>query len=308
MPFIDRELTASVGLYPKHTGYCGFWGNLLYWYALINPDNMKKSFFLLLILFFAEYLQAQVYWLQEYEVAKSVARETGKLIVIDFGANWCGPCKEMDRELWESSEIKEAAKNFIGLKVNIDYYRALATAYHATAIPKVVIVTLSGDVIWENIGFSGLEPYRTILNAIPGNADALNKCAIAYEANNKDPNINFELGLAFQNLGKEIKNGVVKSSFLNYSLIYFVKAQKYSRDENQQAEIELYSILNDVYFGKPAKALRRMDKIVSRPENKNFEDIRHFVFAKSYFGNHDLDNYRREKLQIGNKDLLAQLE
>jgi len=269
---------------------------------------MKKSFFLLLILFFAGSLQAQVQWLQEYEVAKSVARETGKLIVIDFGANWCGPCREMDRELWESPEMKEPAKNFIGLKVNIDFNRTLATAYHVTAIPKVVVATLSGDVIWEKVGFSGVEPYLSILNAIPGNAGTLNKCAMAYEANDKDPNVNFELGLAYQNLGKEIKNGVVKSSFLSHSVSYYVKAKKYSRDENQQAVIELYSILNDVYSGKPDKALKKMDKIVSRPENKNFEDVRHFVFAKSYFAKHDLDNFQREKLQIGNKDLLPQCE
>jgi len=269
---------------------------------------MKKCFLLLLMILVADNLRAQVQWLQDLEVAKSVARETGKLIVIDFGANWCGPCKTMDRELWERSEIEEAAKNFIGLKVNVDFNRALATAYHVTAIPKVVIVTVSGDIIWENIGFSGVEPYLSILMAIPRNAGHLNKCAIACEVNNKDPNANFELGLAYQALGKDVKNGAVRSSFLNYSMTYFTKAQKFSENVNQKAEIELYIILNDVYNGKPAKALKKMDKIAPMPDNKNFEEIRHFVLAKSYLGNHDLDNFQREKLLVSNKDLLSQLE
>ena len=269
---------------------------------------MKKIYFLFLLFSFAGNLGAQVYWLSDLKSAKSIANESDKLIVIDFWASWCGPCNAMDQNLWQHSEMKDIAKNFVGLKINIDNDHETAVAFGVVSIPKVVIITASGDVIWETVGFSGAEPYLSILRAIPGQTSELNKGAMALETGKKDPQTNYKLGMAFQHLAKDIKNENLRNSFLNNSGSYFSKAQKLSKDENLNIEIELYSILNDVYYGKSAKALKKLDKIGPKPGNQNLEDIRHFVLAKCYSGNHDADNFTKEKQQIGNKDLLAQLE
>ena len=269
---------------------------------------MKKSYILLLILFLAGNLHAQMYWLIDLEKAKSIAIETNRLIVIDFWASWCGPCNAMDQNLWQSPDMKDISKNFIGVKINTDNDHSTASTYGVIGIPKVVIVTASGSVIWENVGFSGAEPYLSILRAIPDKVGELNKSAVALETGKKDPKINYDLGLAFQHLGKDIKSENLRNSFLNNSGSYFSKAQKLSKDENFIIEIEFYSILNDVYYGKPAKALKKMDKIGSKPGNANLEEIRHYVLAKCYFGSHDQDNFQKEKKLISSKELLAQLE
>jgi len=269
---------------------------------------MKKSYILLLILLLAGNLQAQMYWLNDLEKAMTVAKETNKLIVIDFWASWCGPCDAMDLNLWQSTDMKEISNNFIGVKINTDDDRTTAMAYHITGIPKVVIATASGSVIWENVGFSGVEPYLSVLKAIPYEAGELNKSAIALESGKKDPKINYDLGLAFQHLGRDIKSENLRNSFLNNSGTYFSKAQKLSKDETLNMEIEFYSILNDVYYGKPAKALKKMEKIGSKSGSGNLEEIRHYVLAKCYFSSHDQDNFQKEKKLISSKELLAQLE
>jgi thiol-disulfide isomerase/thioredoxin len=269
---------------------------------------MKKTYILLLILFLAGNLQAQIYWLIDLEKAKSIASETNKLIVIDFWASWCGPCNAMDQNLWQNPDMKEISRNFVGVKINTDNDRATAMAYGVTGIPKVVIATAAGEAIWENVGFSSAEPYLTILRAIPDKVGELNKSAVALESGKKDPKINYDLGLAFQHIGKDIKSENLRNSFLNNSGTYFAKAQKLSKDENLNMEIEFYSILNDVYYGKPAKALKKMEKIGSKPGNENLEEIRHYVLAKCYFGSHDQDNFQKEKKLISSKELLAQLE
>lgn len=269
---------------------------------------MKKSCFLFLVLFVSIQLQGQVYWLNDLKFAKATAKETGKLIVIDFWASWCGPCNAMDQKLWQSPEMKEIAKNFIGLKINTDNDHETAVKYGVTGIPKVVIVTAAGEVIWETVGFSGADPYLTILKAIPENVEKLNSSALAVENDKKDPKSNFELGLAFQKYGKTIASDNLKNSFLNNSGSCFSRAQKLSKDENLNLEIELYDILNDVYYGKPAKALKKLDKLGAKPENPNFEQLRHFVLASCYLGNKDNDNFQKEKQLITSKELLAQLE
>ncbi len=269
---------------------------------------MKKSYILLLILLFAGNLQAQIYWLNDLEKAKSVAKETNRLIVIDFWASWCGPCNAMDQALWQNPEMKEIAKNFIGVKINTDNDRATAMTYGVTGIPKVVVASASGDAIWENVGFSSAEPYLSILRALPDKVGELNKSAVALESAKKDPKINYDLGLAFQNIGKDIKSENLRNSFLNNSGNYFSKAQKLSKDEILNMEIEFYSILNDVYYGKPAKALKKMEKIGTKPGSGNLEEIRHYVLAKCYFSSHDQENFQKEKKLISSKELLAKLE
>ncbi len=272
------------------------------------PYTMKKTFFLLLILVVTVNLQAQVYWLNDLESAKSVASESNKLIVMDFWASWCGPCNLMDQKLWQSSEIVPYSKNFVGVKIDFDNNHTLAISYNTQSIPKVVLATASGDVIWENVGFSGADSYLTILKAVPVNVSELNKFAVAYESAKKDPKANYDYGLAFQTIGKDITNDNLKRSFLKCCENYLSKAQKLSKDETFNGEIELYTILNDVYNGKPEKALKKLDKQGARPGNNNYEDVRHFVLAKCYKGTKDQENFEKEKKQISKKELLAQLD
>jgi len=269
---------------------------------------MKKIYILLLILSIAVNLHAQVFWLNDLESAKSVAKESNKLIVMDFWASWCGPCNAMDQNLWQTAEMGLISKNFVGVKINTDNDRAVAGTYSVVGIPKVLIATASGDVIWENVGFSGPEPYLSIMKAIPAKVGELNSSALALEKAKKDPKLNYDYGLAFQSIGKDVTNDNLKRSFLKCCEDYLSKAQKLSKDENLNAEIELYTILNDVYNGKPEKAMKKLVKQGARPGNNNYEDIRHFVLAKCYQGTKDQDNFEKEKAQIRKKELLAQLE
>lgn len=269
---------------------------------------MKRTYFLLLILFFTGNLHAQVFWLNDLESAKSVAKESNKLIVMDFWATWCGPCNVMDEKLWQSSEMAPFSKNFVGVKIDFDNNHTLAIAYNAQVIPKVVLATATGDVIWENVGFSNADSYLTILKAVPGNVGTLNKYAEACESAKKDPKANFDYGLAFQSIGKDITNDNLKRTFLKCCENYLSKAQKLSMDDNFKGEIELYTILNDVYNGKPEKAMKKLEKQGARPGNNNYEEVRHFVLAKCYLGTKDQENFEKEKKQISNKELIAQLE
>lgn len=80
----------------------------------------------------------------ETEVLKS-----DKLSVIDFWAEWCGPCRAIGPVIEELSK-EYAGKVNIG-KVNVDVNPALSINYGITSIPAILFVK-NGQIVDKQIG------------------------------------------------------------------------------------------------------------------------------------------------------------
>ncbi|XP_041985771.1 thioredoxin-2 [Aricia agestis] len=61
-----------------------------------------------------------------------------KLVVIDFMATWCGPCKMIGPKLEELAA--EMADSLVVLKVDVDECEDIATEYNINAMPTFVFV------------------------------------------------------------------------------------------------------------------------------------------------------------------------
>lgn len=80
----------------------------------------------------------------EQEVLKSE-----KTVILDFYADWCGPCKMMSPIIDEVADtLGEKAK--VG-KVNVDDNQQLAMEYGVMSIPTIVIIK-NGEVIKTFVG------------------------------------------------------------------------------------------------------------------------------------------------------------
>lgn len=72
--------------------------------------------------------------------------EIKERVLVDFYANWCGPCKMLGPELEKiSNDIKV-------LKVNVDEYQDLAREYGVMSIPCVILFD-NGSEVKRNVGF-----------------------------------------------------------------------------------------------------------------------------------------------------------
>ena len=72
-------------------------------------------------------------------------------ILVDFWAEWCGPCKEMNPILEEvSSEMEEKIKV---LKINIDENPNIPNKYGLQSIPTLIIFK-KGEAISTKVGAS----------------------------------------------------------------------------------------------------------------------------------------------------------
>lgn len=86
--------------------------------------------------------------------------QSDKPVIIDFYADWCGPCRTMSPIIDEIAE--ENADNIKVGKVNVDENQDLASKYGVMSIPTIVILK-NGKV--ENT-FVGVRNKSEILNAI----------------------------------------------------------------------------------------------------------------------------------------------
>lgn len=80
---------------------------------------------------------------------KETVLDSDKLSVIDFWAEWCGPCRAIGPVVEELAKEYEGKVN-IG-KVNVDNNPELSTNYGITSIPAILFIK-GGKIVDKQIG------------------------------------------------------------------------------------------------------------------------------------------------------------
>lgn len=80
---------------------------------------------------------------------------SNKKILVDFYADWCGPCRMLGSVLENVNDIEI-------LKVNVDKYPDIAQRYMVMSIPTLLLMD-NGKVIKNNVGFMNEEELREFI-------------------------------------------------------------------------------------------------------------------------------------------------
>ena len=75
--------------------------------------------------------------------------ETNDLVLVDFYADWCGPCKMMSPILQEvKTTLQEAVKI---IKINVDQHQDLASHFMVRGVPTMMLFK-KGKMLWRQSG------------------------------------------------------------------------------------------------------------------------------------------------------------
>ena len=86
----------------------------------------------------------------------SLVATPDKLILIDFFATWCGPCKMLSPVL---EEVSADYPDVAFAKVNVDNDEALARRYNISVIPTLVLIR-NGEVLKTSVGYMDADALR----------------------------------------------------------------------------------------------------------------------------------------------------
>lgn len=85
--------------------------------------------------------------------------ENNELVVLDFYANWCAPCRMLGQVL---EEVSETNPNLVIGKINVDEEGELAQSFNIRSIPQLYI-SKNGKIVQNISGYVGAD---VILEAI----------------------------------------------------------------------------------------------------------------------------------------------
>jgi thiol-disulfide isomerase/thioredoxin len=113
------------------------------------------------------------------------AKAAGQPVLMDFTAEWCAPCKEMDKKVFPDLRLVEALKSFALLRVDMTdtdspTVEALARKFNVESLPTIIFYDATGKQTVHETGFQEVEKMvqyaqTTLQTASPLASNSLSK-------------------------------------------------------------------------------------------------------------------------------------
>lgn len=135
-----------------------------------------------------------VEWKSDMAAALEMARKSGKPVMINFYADWCGYCKKMKSDVYPNRMIERQLENFITVSIDGERNPQIAEDYGITGYPTVTFLDRNGVQIRKIEGYAGVEKFSSILRAVSASGDLESEIQVGLKENPENIRTNYRAG------------------------------------------------------------------------------------------------------------------
>ena len=146
------------------------------------------------------------------------AQKENKPIFIDAYAEWCGPCKKMDRDVFVAPSVGEVYNaKFINVKIDMEKGEGpeLAKKYGIQAYPSFLFLDTDGGMLHRSVGYQQPDAFIELANVATDPAKQLGSMARQYFNGNRQPDFLYNYAVALMDVmdpkAKEIAGEYLKT-------------------------------------------------------------------------------------------------
>ncbi|NBR30415.1 MAG: thiol:disulfide interchange protein, partial [Betaproteobacteria bacterium] len=106
------------------------------------------------------------------ELDRAVRASAGKPVMLDFYADWCVSCKEMERDTFSASSVKARLDDMVALQADVtansEEHKALLKRFDLFGPPGIVFFDRRGEEVkgLRVVGFQPADRFAAILDSV----------------------------------------------------------------------------------------------------------------------------------------------
>ena len=115
----------------------------------------------------------EIQWSANIDSALVQAEQTDKILMIDFMATWCPPCRAMEDSTFNRPAVIKKARHFLTVRIDVDrqgevanQYDGNAAKYGGVGIPNILFLDKHGTRLAHLIGFQPAERLTAVMDSV----------------------------------------------------------------------------------------------------------------------------------------------
>lgn len=106
-------------------------------------------------------------WKHDFTDAAKEAKQAARPLLIHFGAAWCPPCRQMEKDVLHHADVRDVlARQFVAVMIDSDQHPDLISQFEIKNLPTDVIIAPDGVVVLKAEGGRDRKTYLAQLRHV----------------------------------------------------------------------------------------------------------------------------------------------